>query len=163
MVRKVAVLCVIVALIFAITGCTPNQLPQNWQGSVSADAGKITFESVDGTGEVVFNQESKSETLPENYPVSLVPLIDGSSIAATGWIQKKDGNRGFWVHLLYSQGIEQAAEFYRKVMSDAESVQETGAGEAVIIKGMKEKNNITIVITPGKTNGSIIQIAIEPE
>lgn len=163
MIRKVTVVSMIAALILAVTGCNPNQLPQNWQGSISADPGKVAFQSLDGKGEVVFNQETKSSNLPENYPANLVPVIEGSSITAAGWIQKKDGNRGFWVQLLYTQGVTQASEFYRSVMSNAGSLKETKIGEGTVFSGIKENNNITIAITPGKINGSIIQITIEPE
>lgn len=142
--KTIAVVLTIAIAAVLFSGC--GRTIKTKDGSISLKDGSIELKGNDGSTTTIQTSDGKKGgSLPDNYPENLVPLIDGYKIVMSGK-NTKDGKAVYTIIYECNKEIQDAGEFYKKVMDGTEDSNVTESEELIMLSGVKDKYNVSIII-----------------
>lgn len=133
--------------------------------SMDGKDGKIEYKSEDGKGEISFSGENGGK-LPDDYPKSLVPIMQDAKITLASRNEDEDKKLGFWITYTSEKEIKEVYKFYEDNLKSLEEEAKIQAEDMYSITGRKDGNNIGVTISPEETDGkkhSLVQVIIGPD
>ena len=172
--KKILVLTLSFILLLSLIGC--GKTIKTEDGSISLKNGKIeisneegsttigeegiTFQGEDEEGEssLSFNEEGTS--LPEGYPKDLVPVIKGGKVVMSGK-DASDDITSYWLSILVEKEFKDVADYYKKIMKDAEDKQEINTENMYVVEGTIDEHFINVSCTKdSSSDGDVTMVSI---
>jgi hypothetical protein len=150
--KKLRLLLALFLLVILVTGCGGGGKTESGEAVIGKDKGEVTDES----GKTTTGSDAD---LPKSYPKDLVPLLKPVEITSVS----ESHGEGIVVVFLSKAGVQEAVEYYSKVMEGASDKHVTSDSDFGLVGGIKASKRIAISITAVNEDGfnSVISINIE--
>lgn len=146
--RIVPILLMVLLTSTALIGCGGDKGKENIAVNGPATGGTIDL----GDGQVIdfgTAKQGESLTLPEKFPVDVLPLLDDAEI---NFVNVNESNQGIGITFLTDKSFDEAVVFYKEVMEDGKIDMQTSEDNVYMMMGSKASYSIVISITyqPGQ-------------
>lgn len=114
----------------------------------------------------VYVDYNRKFSIPAGYPQKLVPIIDGSQIAASSVREDSEKNKYFSVTLTLDKSVDEVAAWYNSKLKNVRNLRTTNYDGFYSLKFFDEQNYYKVNINPSYVNGEkecLVTILISPK